>query len=186
MTTTTSGFGGGTTTTTPKREIFQGRAAHSSRLGTHLLCDTMIVGAIVLVVFAVKAGHRHESGMAAVEYAFAALLAAAAIVGHLVAVVKVASIRYRITDTRIEIERGLLSKKIDNLELFRVKDLRFRQGLLQRMMGLGSIELDSSDVSDAGVETIEGLPGARALFDELRDAVDAARRARGVQAIERS
>ena len=185
MTTTTGGFGG-TTGTTAKRELFQGRAAHASRIGTHLLCDTMIVGAIVLAILAVKAGHRHEASLATVEYVFAALLVTVAVIGHLVAIVKVASVRYRITDARIEVERGLLSKKIDNLELFRVKDLRFRQGLLQRMMGLGSIELDSSDVSDAGVESLEGLPGARALFDELRDAVDAARRARGVQAIERS
>lgn len=183
---TTTGFGTAGTTGGMRRELFQGRAAHASRLGTHLLCDTMIVAAIVLWVLAVKAGHRHDAGAAAVENVLAIVLVAAAVIGHVVAVVKVASVRYRITDARIEIERGLLSRKIDNLELFRVKDLRFRQGLLQRMMGLGSIELDSSDVSDSGTETLEGLPGARGLFDQLRDAVDAARRARGVQAIERS
>src|SRR5690606_12873567 len=47
--------------------------------------------------------------------------------------------RYRISNYRIDFERGLLSKTIDTLELWHVDDIRYRQSLLDRMLRVGTI-----------------------------------------------
>ena len=44
---------------------------------------------------------------------------------------------YRLYPDSIEIETGLVSRNIDNLQLFRVRDLRLRQSPLGRLLGVG-------------------------------------------------
>ena len=90
---------------------------------------------------------------------------------------------YRLSGQRLEIERGIVSKRIDNLELWRVRDVSFRQGILDRILGVGAIILSSSDATHPEL-TIEGIKGARDLYDKLRAAVDEAHAKNRVMAIE--
>src|SRR5262245_66037201 len=53
--------------------------------------------------------------------------------------------RYRISNYRIDIERGLLSKRIDTLELWHVEDISFQHSLSDRMRGVGTITIVSPD-----------------------------------------
>ncbi len=84
------------------------------------------------------------------------------------------STRYKITARRVEYERGVLSKNVDSLELWRVLDVRFKQNLIDRMLGNASVVLIGTDQTDPEFE-LYGLPDARRLFEQLRDAVQAAR-----------
>src|SRR5579863_6289633 len=45
----------------------------------------------------------------------------------LVPVIQTKTIRYRVTNYRIDYERGIFSKDIDTLELWHVEDIRFHQ-----------------------------------------------------------
>src|SRR6185295_5359951 len=49
----------------------------------------------------------------------------------------VKSLRYRISNYRIDFERGILGKKIDTLELWHVEDIRFEQSFVDRLLGVG-------------------------------------------------
>ena len=98
---------------------------------------------------------------------------------------RVISVSYRVDTLRVEVERGILRKHIDNLELWRVKDIQFRQAFVQRMLGLGDIVLVTSDATNPAV-TLRGVHEPRALYDALRDAVDAVRRGRGVLGVEQA
>ena len=89
------------------------------------------------------------------------------------------SIRYRITNYRIDFERGLFSKNIDTLELWHVEDLCFHQSLIDRMMGVGSITVLSHDEKMPSL-LIRGVPRPRPLFETLKQRVIAVKRARGV------
>ena len=51
----------------------------------------------------------------------------------------------RVTNYRIDYERGLLSKNIDTLELWHVEDLRFHQSLVDRLLGVGNVTVISHD-----------------------------------------
>ena len=89
------------------------------------------------------------------------------------------TIRYRITSYRIDFERGLLTRRIDSMELWHAEDLFFKQTLLQRMLGVGCIDVISHDQSSPRLELV-AVPDARNLFDRLKSCILAAKRQRGI------
>lgn len=86
---------------------------------------------------------------------------------------------YRITNYRIDFERGILKKRIDTLELWHVDDISFEQGLVDRIMNVGSVHILSNDRTTPRLE-LDGLPNPRVIFDSLRQRVITVKRQRGV------
>lgn len=89
------------------------------------------------------------------------------------------TIRYRISNYRIDFERGLLSKSIDTMELWHVDDIRFHQSLLERILGVGTITIFATDQTTPSLP-LRGLPKPRDIFDALKARVIAIKRSRGV------
>ena len=87
--------------------------------------------------------------------------------------------RYRISNYRIDYERGLLGKKIETLELWHVDDIEFQQSFFDRLMGVGNITVFSADKTNPKLE-LRGLPNPRPLFESLKQRVIAVKRQRGV------
>ena len=54
---------------------------------------------------------------------------------------------YEVTNQRIRIRQGVFSRRTDSLELFRVKDASFLQPFVMRLVGIGIVELETSDVT---------------------------------------
>lgn len=54
---------------------------------------------------------------------------------------------YELTTERLRVTHGIFSLEVDDIELYRIKDIHVRQPLLQRVFGLGSIVIWSSDVT---------------------------------------
>ncbi len=88
------------------------------------------------------------------------------------------SVRYRISNYRIDFERGLLSKNIDTMELWHVEDLHFHQSILDRLMNVGTITVLARDESMPKLE-IKGIPAPRPLYETLKQRVIAVKRQRG-------
>ena len=78
------------------------------------------------------------------------------------------SVHYTITTQRIKLDRGVLSKVQESLELFRVDHFEIREPLGSRMLGHASLHLFSSD---AELENfyIYAIPNLPALADQLRE-----------------
>jgi membrane protein YdbS with pleckstrin-like domain len=78
------------------------------------------------------------------------------------------TIQYTITSQRIKIDRGVLSKVQESLELFRIDHFELRQPLGSRLLGQASLHLFSSD---AELENfyIYGIPNLAALADQVRE-----------------
>jgi uncharacterized membrane protein YdbT with pleckstrin-like domain len=87
--------------------------------------------------------------------------------------------RWKLTSRRIETETGLLSKRIDTLELWRVRDVEYSQSLVERMVGIASLRITAHDGALPALE-VHGAPADRAVFDRLMTAVMQARQQRGV------
>jgi membrane protein YdbS with pleckstrin-like domain len=87
--------------------------------------------------------------------------------------------RYRISNYRIDYERGILTKKIDTLELWHVDDIKFEQGLIDRMMNVGCIIVISNDKTTPRLD-LHGVPNPRSIFDALKERIIAVKRQRGV------
>jgi len=97
----------------------------------------------------------------------------------LVPVIVVKQLRYRISNYRIDYEKGLLGKKIETLELWHVDDIEFEQSFFDRIMGVGKIIVFSNDKTTPKLE-LKGLPNPRPLFESLKQRVIAVKRQRGV------
>ena len=93
------------------------------------------------------------------------------------------STKYKITDRNIDCESGVFSKRIETLQLWRVRDLDFRQSLWERMLGISSIHIFTKDVTDPEL-VLRGLPASREIFDKLKDAAELARQQRVVGMVE--
>jgi len=81
------------------------------------------------------------------------------------------SIKFRVTNTVIETERGILSKRIDVLQLWRCRDVRYRQNLVDRMLGIAHVEVFAQDATTSHLELF-GMPASRELFEQLRDSIE--------------
>jgi uncharacterized membrane protein YdbT with pleckstrin-like domain len=82
--------------------------------------------------------------------------------------VKSRRIHYEITTQRIKLERGLLSKVQESLELFRIDHFELRKPLGARLLGLASLHLYSSDAEFESFY-IYGVPNLESLADTLRE-----------------
>jgi uncharacterized membrane protein YdbT with pleckstrin-like domain len=93
--------------------------------------------------------------------------------------IRTRSRRWKLTSRRIEIESGLFSKRVDTIELWRVRDVEFYQSLFDRMSGVSNINVTAHDGSIPTLD-IRGLPADRSIYDRLMNAVMQARQQRGV------
>lgn len=91
--------------------------------------------------------------------------------------------KYRVSNYRIDYERGILSKNIDTLELWHVEDIKFHQSILDRILNVGNITVLSHDDTTPEL-VLRGVPNARALFDNLKQRIIAVKRQRGVLKID--
>ncbi len=57
-------------------------------------------------------------------------------------------IRYEITPQRIEYSRGLFDRKVDNLDMFRIIDMKMRRSFLDCMTGVGTVIIYTTDKTD--------------------------------------
>lgn len=81
---------------------------------------------------------------------------------------------YRLTTQRLFIRRGILSRVTDQLELVRVDDVRLRQGIIDRLVGTGDLEILGSDRTDE-VVMIGSIDNPAELAERLRGIVRASR-----------
>ena len=92
------------------------------------------------------------------------------------------SIRFRVTNTVIETERGLLSKRIDVLQLWRCRDVAYRQNLIDRILGIAHIDVFAQDATTPHIEIV-GMPASRQLFENLRDSIEIQRQHKNVYGV---
>jgi hypothetical protein len=89
------------------------------------------------------------------------------------------SIHYEISTDRVEFTRGIFSRKIDNLDMFRVTDLKLHRSLLDCLTGVGTVTLFTKDESDPVFE-FEKVARPKDLYDVLKRASLEADRKQGV------
>jgi membrane protein YdbS with pleckstrin-like domain len=89
--------------------------------------------------------------------ALGAVLAALAGVAFLVWYLQCRATRLTITDRKVTLRRGLLTKDINEVRHEDIRNLRLSQGVLQRLLDVGSIGLSTAGQSGVEIE-VHGLP----------------------------
>ncbi|MCI0498671.1 MAG: PH domain-containing protein [Planctomycetales bacterium] len=88
-------------------------------------------------------------------------------------------IRYEVNPDRIEFSRGIFSRHIDNLDMFRVVDIKLHRSLLDCITGVGAVTLVTKDETDPVFE-FEKVAEPKNLYDAIKKASLAADRKQGV------
>jgi uncharacterized membrane protein YdbT with pleckstrin-like domain len=92
---------------------------------------------------------------------------------------------YQLTEDRLIIRSGIFSKSIDEIELYRVKDVRLFYSMIAGWAGIGTITLTSSDeTTRGGALVLRDVADAQRRRELLRDLVDKARQKRRVREID--
>ena len=93
--------------------------------------------------------------------------------------------RYDICPDRLIVREGIFIKSLDEVELYRVKDVRLDFSLINQMAGIGTITVTSSDeTTRGGALVLRHVERAAHRREELRRLVEAARQKRRVREID--
>jgi len=92
-------------------------------------------------------------------------------------------IYYEVSSDRIEWSRGILDRRVDNLDMFRVIDLKLRRSLIDCMVGIGTVALVTTDKSDPEF-VFKKVRHCRELYDVVKRASLEADRRTGVVHLE--
>ena len=91
--------------------------------------------------------------------------------------------RYEVSPDRIEWSRGILDRRVDNLDMFRVIDLKMRRSVIDCIFGIGTVGLITTDKTDPEFE-FEKVHRPRELYDIIKKASLEADRTTGVVHLE--
>lgn len=78
---------------------------------------------------------------------------------------------YTLTNKKITVNKGLIRSSEDDILLYRIADLRLRRTLIQKIFGLGTIDVISSDKSIPELE-IHNIRNFREFKDLLEESIE--------------
>ncbi len=81
---------------------------------------------------------------------------------------------YVLTTQRLRIHSGVLNRRLEEVELYRVKDYVMEQPLFLRMLGRGHLTVVSSDASTRQI-VLRAIADVAAVREQMRGAVQAER-----------
>jgi uncharacterized membrane protein YdbT with pleckstrin-like domain len=97
--------------------------------------------------------------------------------------IEIRSRHYELTSQRVRIRQGIFSKRTDELELYRVKDVTVLEPFWQRLFGLGNIVITTHDASTPQL-ILEALPKPQETREHLRNSVEECRDRKKVRVAE--
>lgn len=92
--------------------------------------------------------------------------------------------RCYIRPTRIDTEIGILSKDLNSIELFRISDMELKQGVIERLLRIGTIRIFSTDATTPEL-TLYQIPRAREVYKYLQNQIPLAAKQRGAMYFEK-
>jgi uncharacterized membrane protein YdbT with pleckstrin-like domain len=91
---------------------------------------------------------------------------------------------YRITSRRIVVETGVLSKKLEQVDLYRINDYTVERPFLQRLMGTGNLNLKSMDKTTPDLRVSNIKTDVVHLYERLRVATEADKARRNTRTVD--
>ncbi len=131
--------------------LFEGHPSWRSIVGFYVL--GLALGAVAVAV-------AHFAGAGTALVVLIALAAAAIIL--VIGLLRRIGTAYRVTNRRLWIRRGILSRAVQETRLDRVQNVNTRQSLFERLLRVGTVDFDTAagddyDFSFRGVADPEGI-----------------------------
>jgi membrane protein YdbS with pleckstrin-like domain len=133
----------------------------------------MMVIAVIVIPFAAGfiASHTADLEMSSritkIGWWLTALVVVLQFIGFVVAMLRLQSTLYTVTNQRVMIEQGMLSKSVNEIDLRSIDDTQFFQKLSDRLLGIGNVTLVSSDKTFP-TTVLRGIHDPRAVREIIR------------------
>jgi membrane protein YdbS with pleckstrin-like domain len=82
---------------------------------------------------------------------------------------KIRMTHYEVSPDRIEYGEGVFDRRVDNIDMFRVVDIKLRRNVLDCMVGVGTVILTTSDKNQPEFE-FKKIKDSRELYDTIKKA----------------
>jgi len=159
--------------------LFRARPSLCARAGSLMRWLVLLAGAGLLAYFPIeslandlldlKFAESQISMFSQYRVIVGAGLAGIALFLLLIKIIRLKAVCYEITADRIEWRRGVLSRRYDNLDMFRVVDLKLRRNLFDCILGIGIVTLVTTDKTDPEF-VFEKMRRPRKLYDVIKKA----------------
>lgn len=102
------------------------------------------------------------------------------IIVPIIKILKLSDKIYKVTTERVIIKEGITSSSENEIEYYRIKKLSVSQSTIQKILNLGTIHIQSSDVHNPQIE-MKNIPNAYWLREQMRGAVQNTRKNNNVR-----
>lgn len=149
----------------PERSLWKGGYSPKAMYGTWLLCGVLSIGILIGVAMLAKGDNVGTIWMIA---------GAVIVVGWCVAIgtylYKRLSMHYELTTQRFVHQVGILLRQTDRIEVIDIDDVSFTQGIIQRVLGVGTIKITGSDRThpELTLHGIDKVQEIASLLDDVR------------------
>jgi uncharacterized membrane protein YdbT with pleckstrin-like domain len=89
------------------------------------------------------------------------------LINVIIAIARIKTTLYTVSNQRVIIETGLASKSVDEIDLRYIDDTQFRQNFIERLLGIGNVTIVSSDKTTPRY-VLRGVRDPRALRELIR------------------
>lgn len=168
-----------------EKVMFRGRPSLFGMAGTVIRGTFFIVLAVLLIEFPLETMLAGPLNLQLTEvrilmfsqYRFIAGIGLIVVVALilLLRMIQLKMTYYEVTPDRIEWSRGILDRRVDNLDMFRVIDLKMRKSIFDCIFGIGTVGLITTDKTDPKFE-FKKVRNPRKLYDIIKQASLAADR----------
>jgi uncharacterized membrane protein YdbT with pleckstrin-like domain len=125
-----------------ERVIFEGHPSWRAILAFYLRGLLISVAAGAVVAIATRIGGDVDKGLVFVVVLVALVLTV------LVGFIKRVTTTYTITDRRLNIKRGIISREVQQTRLERVQNVNYNQTFFQRLLQVGDVDFDTAGSGD--------------------------------------
>jgi uncharacterized membrane protein YdbT with pleckstrin-like domain len=146
-----------------ENELYEGRPSWRALMSFYL--GGIGLAVLVVVILGVLVGEWGLSvGIAA------ALVVLTLVIGYLRRV----STKYLITNQRLRISRGIVRRHVQETRLERVQNVNYQQSVLDRMLGVGTVDFDTAGTDDSEFR-FEWVDGPEKVVRAVDHAIEEAR-----------
>lgn len=143
---------------------------HWSVVAGHVL-GALVVIVVAIVLNAVLPTHIGSLSITTVKTVIALILIVASVLWAGLRLLRWRFATYHLTDKRIVMEGGILSRTAETIPLDRIQNTVIHRPIGDRLIGAGDIEIKSAGRD--GVEVLHRIPKAEQFYNELLTAMNA-------------
>jgi membrane protein YdbS with pleckstrin-like domain len=148
----------------PGEVLFAGRPTLWAMMRTFLKGGALLTVATVLVIFA-----KYVKVFGVYLFPAGLILALVVIAVLFHKILQIRRTHYAVSLERIEYSTGVFSHRVDNLDMFRVVDIKLRRSFLDCIVGVGTIMLTTTDKSHPEF-VFQKVRNSRELYDIIKKA----------------